>query len=119
MGDRSYCWLQLKEPASLELIELLEEELGTPNESDPRGFAYEEVNYAQLPQPVYEYLVDNQVAAGWFNGAGAEYGPGVLLFPEETNWNTFDGDITVSVKVTPEQLAYARAAQAFIEDLRT
>lgn len=123
MGDRCTCTLYLKAPATPELLELIEEHLGTPDwtSEDQLWRSFEEINYAELPSEIQEHLVATGIVFGWANGSGGDYPEGVILFDGTTlsEWVTNQGEIMLSITATndPVILAEAIAAQAFFEEL--
>jgi hypothetical protein len=90
MGDRCHCSLVLYTPlhgvAAAELAEALSDchraytILDIDQELTRDGYlSFNEVNYAQMDEPVREVLKRHAISYGWWNEAGCEYGEGVGL----------------------------------------
>lgn len=119
MGDRCNCTLLLKEAPTQELLRLMDEHLGDPQELDERYFSFEEVNYAHLPEPIEVYLVGHQLEAAWTNTAGSEYGDGVTMFPSGRSWITNNGEIALQLsEINAQNVDLAGKDQALLEELR-
>jgi hypothetical protein len=90
MGDRTYCALITKEPLPQDLQDLLDKQMGKPNETQGTWFGYEEVNYGELDQSVRDALTSQKVTFAWQWSAGCTFGPGMLIGHEGeiTAWNT-------------------------------
>lgn len=123
MGDRAYCNLFLKTDPTPELLRILNDELGAPSDTDgSRCFGYEEVNWAQLPQPIYDYCHEHKLPFAWVNEDGGSYGPSVVLFDGEgrIDWPLYEGDLVLTVPEakSAETVAAAERWQALLDEVR-
>lgn len=127
MGDRCTCTLVLSTEPTKELTDLILEHLDEPDEMDsPCWLTFTEVNNAELPDELVEYLTENGLAFAWMNTAGAEYGQGVHVFAPELSdkvehFNLLDNswEITLTVREATNQDTVIRALawQGFLNEL--
>ena len=121
MGDRCYCSLYLKNEPTPELIEILDEELGEPDDQEGLFFGYSEVNWAQLPKPVLDYCREHKLPFAWINDAGDSYGPSAVIFDGETSdeWPMMDDEIVIILSLaSPEHIANATRWQEVLSSIR-
>lgn len=113
MGDRTTCTLYLPIPPNQELLELLVENLGEPDETDnDRWFTWHEVNYASLPDEVQVHLHAERIPYVWSWAAGGGYGSGEEIFDGEVLEDfvtSYDGDLVIHLSQVDDAEFIARA----------
>lgn len=135
MGDRCHCSLVLYTPlhgvAAAELAEALSDchraytILDLDQELTRDGYlSFDEVNYAQMDEPVREVLKRHAISYGWWNEAGCEYGEGVELFNAETGeceeFAVLDQDFILTLReVDTDHVDKLRRWDAWLNQMNT
>lgn len=127
MGDHSTCTLVLRTAPTAELTALIHEHLDEPDEMDsPSWLTFNEVNNAELPGELVEYLTENGLAFAWMNAAGDGYGQGVHVFAPELSdkvehFNLLDNSweiiLTVREATNQDTVIRALAWQGLLNEL--